>query len=134
MSLLSCTLAQGPLLVKYLPLGTFVAWWENMIKRRIRDYLATYRTPALEKARAIRALLAEGEGLSVSEVARGTGISRQLALYHLKKLAASGLIVMMLEPCTINGGLRFSCWNEMALAAHFSRKLSQTFPRFHVAA
>lgn len=72
-----------------------------------------------------------GDGLTVSEIGKALGCSRQLALYHVKKMAAAGLVVMMLVPCAANSGVQFKVWDEMALAAHFARKLAQT-PAFEL--
>lgn len=68
----------------------------------------------------IAAILARCEGgLIVRELAELLGVSRQLALYHLKKLAARAGVVMVLEPCAENGGLRFRCWDDTALALSY---------------
>src|SRR5688572_18795416 len=85
-------------------------------------------TPAtIRKQERIAELLElAGEGLTVAEIGRALGMSRQLALYHVKKMAASYGCAMILEPCSSNGGLQFKVWNEMALAAHYSRFLIQT--------
>jgi DNA-binding CsgD family transcriptional regulator len=88
-------------------------------------------TPAtIRKQERIAELLElAGEGLTVAEVGKALGMSRQLALYHVKKMAASYGCAMILEPCNSNGGLQFKVWNEMALAAHYSRFLIQTTER-----
>lgn len=59
------------------------------------------------------------EGFSVTELAELVGISRQLMLYHLKKMAATRQLVMALEPCEGNGGLQFHVWGNGLAAAHF---------------
>ena len=61
----------------------------------------------------------QSEGLTVSELAASMGIASPLALYHLKKMAAAGLIVLCMEPCRRNGGLRFRCWDEVQLAGYY---------------
>lgn len=60
-----------------------------------------------------------GSGLVVSELAALLGISRQLCLYHLKKMAATSQLCMALEPCDGNGGLRFRVWANRTAAAYF---------------
>lgn len=55
------------------------------------------------------------EGMPVKEMAADLGISRQLMLYHVKKMAATGQIVLVFEPCADNGGLRLRAWNAMQL-------------------
>lgn len=67
-----------------------------------------------------------GDGLTVSEIGKALGCSRQLALYHVKKMTAAGQVVMVLGPCEANNGVQFKVWDEMSLAAHFARKLAQT--------
>jgi hypothetical protein len=77
-------------------------------------------TPAtLHKQAAIRELLATGLPFTVRAIGEALGMSRQLALYHVKKMAATGQLVMMLEPCDINGGLQYKVWDESALMAHY---------------
>lgn len=77
-------------------------------------------TPAtLHKQALIRELLATGLSFSVRAIGEALGISRQLALYHVKKMAASAQLVMVLEPCDINGGLQYRVWDESALMAHY---------------
>lgn len=96
---------------------------------RIRNYRAASTPKTIEKQAKIRKALAISEdGLTVAEVGRVLGISRQAALYHVKKLAAEGQLVMQLEPCGSNRGIRFRIWSEMALAARYTRLLQQVAP------
>lgn len=83
--------------------------------------------------RILRALsLAQG-GLTVRELARALGISRQLALYHVKRLAAHSMLVAQLEPCEANGRVQFRVWDEIQIANHYARKAmvlaGATWPR-----
>lgn len=88
--------------------------------RRTVNYRAPSRPGTIDKQNAILTLLARaGEGLTVSELAGLLGISRQLCLYHVKKMAATSQLVMQLEPCVGNGGLQFRLWDEEALASHY---------------
>ncbi len=81
----------------------------------------------LRKYSRIRAILAQlNDGLTVREVGKALGMSRQLALYHLKRMVALGQLVMVLEPCVDNGAVRYRCWDELALAGFYSRKLHAT--------
>lgn len=101
------------------------------IKRTV-NYRSPSRPSTIEKQNAILMLLARaGEGLSVSELATLLGISRQLCLYHVKKMAATSQLVMQLEPCVGNGGLQFRLWDEEALASHYAETYA---PRTAVAA
>lgn len=95
--------------------------------RRTVSYRSASTPATIKKQAAIRELLSlSGEGLTVSEIGRALGISRQLALYHVKKMAATYQLAMILEPCIGNGGLQFKVWDEMALAAHYSRFMLQS--------
>jgi hypothetical protein len=71
-----------------------------------------------------RVLQCAQKGLTVRELAIEVGISRQLALYHVKKLVAAKQIAMLLEPCEINGQLQFRVWHPAALARHYARHLT----------
>ena len=94
---------------------------------RTPNYRATSTPATLRKQAKIRELLElAGEGLTISEIGRALGISRQLALYHVKKMAATYQCAMILEPCIGNGGLQYKVWDEMALASHYARYLIQT--------
>ncbi len=80
-------------------------------------------TPAtLRKQAAIRELLAAGLPFTVRAIGEALGMSRQLALYHIKKMAASAQLVMVLEPCDRNGGLQYKVWDESALMAFYMAK------------
>ena len=82
---------------------------------RSKDSKATLRKQA-----AIRDLLATGLSFTVRAIGDALGITRQLALYHIKKMAAQGRLIMVLEPCEKNGGLQFKVWDETALMAHYA--------------
>lgn len=103
--------------------------------RRTVNYAARSTQATLTKQAQIAELLElAGEGLTVREIGKALGISRQLALYHVKKMAATYGCAMLLEPCDRNGGLQFKVWNEMALAAHYSRFMIQSVARVRHAA
>jgi hypothetical protein len=59
------------------------------------------------------------EGFTVRELAGELGMSRQLCLYHVKKMAATSQLVMILEPCLESGGLRFRVWNELRMIVNY---------------
>lgn len=88
-------------------------------KRKLVNYRASSTHGTLIKQAMIRELLAAGLSFSVRAIGEALGISRQLALYHVKKMAAAGQLVMMLEPCEGNGGLQYRVWDETALMAHY---------------
>lgn len=93
-------------------------------KRRGRtvNYKSRSTAKTLAKQAVIRELLATTPGgLSVAELGAALGISRQLALYHVKKMAATYQLTMQLEPCLGNGGLQFRCWDDMQLAVRYAR-------------
>lgn len=94
-----------------------------------KNYRAVSTPATVRRQGTIREILRLVEdGLTVSELGRALGMSRQLALYHVKKMAALGLIVMQLEPCEENGGVRFRIWDEMSLAARYTRMVAQAMP------
>jgi len=90
-------------------------------KKRQPNYRGRSTCATLAKQAAIRELLTTGLPLTVRAVGDALGISRQLALYHIKKMAATGQLVLMLEPCPANGGLQFCAWSEAALMDHYMR-------------
>lgn len=91
------------------------------------NYRSSSTRATVKKQERIRELLMlAGEGFTISEIGRALGMSRQLALYHVKKMAATAQLVMVLEPCIGNGGVQFRVWDEMALAAYYSRYMLQS--------
>jgi hypothetical protein len=89
--------------------------------------------------RLVAALAAAGSGFTVRELGEELGVSRQHALYHMKKAVAAGRVTMLLEPCERNGGLQFRCWHPLQLARRFARTLPMServdiFMRTHNAA
>ncbi len=89
--------------------------------KRAVNWRSSSKPGTVQKQREILDLLSlTFEGLTVAEIGRGLGISRQLALYHLKKMAALGMLIMQLEPCVGNGGLQFRMWDEQALIMHYA--------------
>jgi DNA-binding transcriptional ArsR family regulator len=108
--------------------GMVPAKHHRMSKKRAPRSYASKSTPATlrKQSRIVQILQQLHDGLTVAEVGKALGMSRQLALYHLKKMVAAGLITMVLEPCTENGGVRYRVWDELALAAHYSRLLHRT--------
>lgn len=95
-------------------------------KNRRPNYRSRSSAGTQRKHRVIASLLLSGEGLTLREIGRALGMSRQLVLYHVKKMAAEGQLVMVVEACEANSGIQFRVWNELALATHYSRKLLQT--------
>lgn len=94
--------------------------------KRTVDYAARSTAATLRKQEAIRTFLElAGEGATVTQVGEALGISRQLALYHVKKMAATSQLVMILEPCLENGGLQFKVWKEETLVNYFGRFSAQ---------
>lgn len=91
-----------------------------------------YRSTSKPRTLALQSQVAEWlelftEGMTVSELASALGISRQLCLYHVKKLAATRGLVLQLEPCLENAGLRYRVWSEAALMGHYVQRF--TAPR-----
>jgi len=106
--------------------GTYISELAPSTKKRAKrkakrsvNYRSGSTAGTLQKQAAIRELLATGISFDVRSIGEALGISRQLALYHVKKMAATAQLVMVLEPCELNGGLRYRVWDESALMAHY---------------
>lgn len=94
--------------------------------KRTRTYASKSTRATLAKQALIRELLSQAQdGFTVAEIGAALGMSRQLALYHLKKMAANYQLTMILEPCIGNGQLQFRCWDEMQVAARYARQILQ---------
>lgn len=95
-------------------------------RRRVLNYASRSTAATLRKQEAILTFLElAGEGATVTELGAALGVSRQLALYHIKKMAASSQLMMLLEPCLENGGLQFKVWKQEHLVNHFGRYSQQ---------
>lgn len=80
------------------------------------NYRSVNRRGTAQKQRVLLELLSRSDvGHTVTELAKLVGMSRQLCLYHVKKMAAQAQLVMILEPCLGNGGLQFRVWDESQL-------------------
>ena len=86
-------------------------------KRRKANYASGDREVSIKRQRLILALLRVSETgtLTIREVCDATGISRQLAHYHLRKLAYRGQIALVLERGGRPGSLTFRVWSVDAL-------------------
>ncbi len=122
--------------------GTYISELAPATKKRAKrkskrgpNYRSASTPATLQKQAAIRELLATGIAFDVRSIGEALGISRQLALYHVKKMAATAQLVMVLEPCEVNGGLRYRVWDESALMAHYILQGQRIMrPRVEVAA
>lgn len=96
------------------------------VKAKPRPRPVNYRSSSspgtVRKQLAIRELLtspAGAEGITVREIAAHLGVSRQLALYHVKKLVALGGCVALLGASPENGGVRYLVWDQVRLAEFY---------------
>lgn len=71
----------------------------------------------------IEALLQVHDGLTLREIGEGVGISRQLARYHVLKMVAHRRLVVILEPCEVNGGVQYRVWERVSYAMQAIRDL-----------
>lgn len=79
----------------------------------------------MEKQNTLILWLAETrDGLTIRDVSDVLSITRQSALYHVKKMAATSQLVLVLEPCVENRGLRYRAWDE----EHLARRLMNRMP------
>lgn len=74
--------------------------------------------------RVVAVLQNASKGYTMRELGSELGVSRQHALYHVKKAVAAGRIMMVLQPCEANGGLQFRVWSQAQLARRFARTLT----------
>lgn len=90
-------------------------------KRRVVNYGSrnTPETDALH--RMIVAVVRANPLLRPSEIAKVVGQSRQGIHYHLRKLAWSEQIDMLLRPYAANGQLAFQCKLRYRMPAAFER-------------
>lgn len=89
-------------------------------KRKPVNYKSRNSTKTVVLQERVRSLLARSHnGFTVSELGSELGVSRQLALYHLKKMVATGQILMLLEPCRENSGVRFRCWDRLQMVVNY---------------
>lgn len=101
-------------------------------RRGAAQWSTASKTFSLElQGRVIAALAAAPKGATLRELAaelgatlKGRPVSRQLALYHVKKAVAAGLIALVLEPCARNGQLQYRAWDRGAMARHYARTLT----------
>lgn len=106
----------------HIPLPTEVAPARRAKKagrrpQRVVNYHSKSRPATVEKQNLIlEQITRRQDGMTVVEVAELLGVSRQLALYHIKKMVATSQLVVVLEPCRDNGGVRFRCWDVVVLA------------------
>lgn len=89
-------------------------------KPRVVNYAGRNRPKTELLHDAIAKLLHDCSGLSIREIGQAVGISRQLCLYHVKKMVAHDRLVAVLEPCEGNGGVRYCVWEKRALAITYT--------------
>lgn len=111
------------------------------VKAKPRPRQVNYRSSSspstVRRQLAIRELLtsrAGAEGITVREIAAHLGISRQLALYHVKKLVALGGCVALLGASPENGGVRYLVWDQVRLAEFYVDWLDRSTAPTQVAA
>lgn len=94
-------------------------------KREV-NYHGRIRPATLALHDRIAALLEGCAGLSVREIAAEVGVSRQLCLYHIKKMVAHGRLIAELAPCPINGGVQFVVYEKRMRALELAIWLKET--------
>lgn len=115
----SCTPSRADIFGSPAPIPVHRPSRKRKVKRVV-NWRSKSKPSTLAIQAHARALLARSDtGQTVKELGEALGMSRQLALYHLKKMAAAGQIVMMFEPSDVPGGLRFRCWNELQMVVNY---------------
>lgn len=88
-------------------------------KRKVRkapNYAGRNRPKTERLHRVIAEILKQHDGMTLSEIGAATGMSRQLARYHVLKMVAHRRVVVILEPCEGNGGVQYRVWEKAAHA------------------
>lgn len=84
--------------------------------RKAPNYAGKNR-PATERMhRVIAEILKQQDGMTLSELGRAVGMSRQLMRYHVLKMVAHKRVLVILEPCEGNGGVQYRVWEKAAHA------------------
>lgn len=84
--------------------------------RRQVNYAAANR-PATDRLHdRMFEVMTHSPAITVRELAEAVGISRQLCLYHVKKMVAHDRIVAELAPCRGNGGVQFVLFTKLQRA------------------
>lgn len=84
--------------------------------KRIVNYAGKNRASTDELHSRMFEALALFPAISVRDLADLVGISRQLCLYHVKKMCAQDRIVAELAPCHGNGGVMFVLYTKLQRA------------------
>jgi hypothetical protein len=83
------------------------------MKKRTVNYAApvTRGRTVLIEARLLAELATTDGGLTMRELGDILGCGRVDATYHCKRLAANGELVLQVEPCDDNSGIRLRAWD-----------------------
>jgi hypothetical protein len=85
-------------------------------KRKAPNYAGRNQPKTDRLHRVIAQLLHESDGMTLSELGRALGMSRQLMRYHVLKMVAHRRLIVLLEPCEGNGGVQYRVWEKAAHA------------------
>lgn len=86
-------------------------------KAKRQPNYASANRPATERMhRVIVELLKQQDGMTLSELGKSMGMSRQLMRYHVLKLVAHRRVLVILEPCEGNGGVQYRVYEKAAHA------------------
>lgn len=99
--------------------------------KRQPNYAGANRPKTERMHRVIAQLLQQSDGMTLSELGRAMGMSRQLMRYHVLKMCAHKRVVVILEPCEGNGGVQYRVWEK---AAHAQAAVRWLHERVGVAA
>lgn len=84
-------------------------------KRQVN--FASPNRPTTERLhRVIAEILKQQDGMTLAELGKAVGMSRQLARYHVLKMVAHRRLLVILEPCEGNGGVQYRVWERAAHA------------------
>lgn len=78
---------------------------------------ASANRPKTERMhRVIAQILMQHDGMTLSELGKAMGMSRQLMRYHALKMVAHKRVLVILEPCEGNGGVQYRVFEKVAHA------------------
>lgn len=84
--------------------------------KRTVNYASENRPKTERMHRVIAQILVQHDGMTLSELGRSMGMSRQLMRYHVLKMVAHRRVLVILEPCEGNGGVQYRVYEKAAHA------------------
>jgi hypothetical protein len=80
--------------------------------KRTVNFASENRPKTERMHRVIAEILKQHDGMTLSELGRSMGMSRQLMRYHVLKMVAHKRVLVILEPCEGNGGVQYRVYEK----------------------